>query len=62
MPLVCLNMIERKRKEKKRKEKKRKEKKRKEKKRKEKNRLDYAFRHQFNEEPSIVLGSPGSRW
>jgi len=44
--------------EKKRKEKKRKEKKRKEKKRKEKKRLDYAFRRQFNEKPSIIPGCP----
>ena len=37
-----------------RKGKERKEKKRKEKKRLEKKRKDYAFRHQFNEKPSII--------
>ncbi len=52
---------EKKRKEKKRKEKKRKEKKRKEKKRKEKKRLDYAFRRQFNEKPSIIPGYPDTQ-
>jgi len=51
---------EKKRKEKKRKEKKRKEKKRKEKKRKEKKRLDYAFRRQFLEKPSIIPGCPAT--
>ena len=29
-------------------------------KRKEKKRKDYAFRRQFNEKPSIILGCPGS--
>ncbi len=47
-----------KKREEKRKEKKRKEKKRKEKKRKEKTRLDYAFRRQFYEKPSIIPGCP----
>ena len=37
-----------------------KEKKRNEKKRKEQNRIDYAFRHQFNEKPGIILGCPGA--
>ena len=50
---------EKKRKEKERKGKERKEKKRKEKKRKGKERKDYAFRHQFNEKPSIIPGCPG---
>ena len=49
---------EKKRKAKKRKAKKRKEKKRKEKKTKEK---DYASWRQFNEEPSIILGCPGTK-
>ena len=30
------------------------------KKRKDKNSKDYAFRHQFNEKPSIIPGCPGS--
>ena len=40
-------------------EKKRKEK---EKKRKEKKRKDYAFRRQYNEKPSIILGCPPCRY
>ena len=41
---------------------KRKDKKRKEKIRKEKKRLDYAFRRQFNEKPSIIPGCPGDEY
>ena len=29
--------------------------------RKEKKRKDYAFRHQFDEKPSVLLGCPGAR-
>jgi hypothetical protein len=50
--------LDRKGKERKGKERKGKERKGKERKGKERKGKDYAFRHQFNEKPSIMLGCP----